>query len=197
MTRFHVKDPVDALNALFGALLPGDEVYIGIDPGKAGAIAFVPTNKKIEPLMFDMPLLTSTVNTTKKGKNKKGTRTAFAHAEIVEWFRPALENNDRVVVVLERGQPMPADTAKTAFGIGLGYGMWHLFFTVCCFRYQDVMPAVWKKQMGLSKQSKDVSRQLASQKLPKAAKFFTAKSDDGRAEAALLAVYQMQKDKQQ
>lgn len=203
VTRFHVADPRLALEEMFGALLPGDTVYVGIDPGKEGSIAFVPTNRKIEPVILDMPLIKDKVKTTKKGKTVDSVRTEFAYAEIAEWMQPAIESNDRVMFALERGQPMNkgggpvcpvchrsrAESAKTGFAVGLGYGMWQLFFAVCGFAYQEFMPAVWKKAAGLSGKSKDVSRKLASQRLPRAMKYFTAKSDHNRAEAALLALH--------
>lgn len=208
VTRFHVADPKAALEEMFGALLPGDMVYVGIDPGKEGSIAFVPTNRKIEPVILDMPLIKSKVKTHKKGKTVDSTRTEFAYAELAEWLQPAIAANERVTFALERGQPMNkgggpccpcckrsrAESAKTGFAVGLGYGMWQLCFSVCGFAYQEFMPAVWKKAAGLSGKSKDVSRQLAAQRLPQARKYFTAKSDHNRAEAALLAVHLMSKE---
>jgi crossover junction endodeoxyribonuclease RuvC len=51
-----------------------------------------------------------------------------------------------------------------------------------------VAPAIWKKHFGLST-DKDASRALAGQTFPDQADLWKLKKQDGRAEAALIALY--------
>jgi len=53
---------------------------------------------------------------------------------------------------------------------------------------QYVTPSIWKKHFGLSKE-KGVSRGFAIQRFPEHAESFQRVKDDGRAEAALIALY--------
>jgi crossover junction endodeoxyribonuclease RuvC len=53
---------------------------------------------------------------------------------------------------------------------------------------QYVTPAKWKKYFGLSK-NKGSSRGLAIQRFPQVSDKFSRVKDDGRAEAALIALY--------
>ena len=53
-------------------------------------------------------------------------------------------------------------------------------------------PASWKKHFKLSK-DKGVSRATASQRFPQNAELFKRVKDDGRAEAALIALYGYEK----
>jgi crossover junction endodeoxyribonuclease RuvC len=54
--------------------------------------------------------------------------------------------------------------------------------------HQLVTAAKWKKYFNLS-QDKGISRRLASERFPHDAEQFSRVKDDGRAEAALLALY--------
>jgi crossover junction endodeoxyribonuclease RuvC len=51
-----------------------------------------------------------------------------------------------------------------------------------------VSPQKWKRHFGLTS-DKDESRRAASRLLPKSAHLWARVKDDGRAEAALLAIY--------
>jgi crossover junction endodeoxyribonuclease RuvC len=51
-----------------------------------------------------------------------------------------------------------------------------------------VTPAKWKKHFGLNR-DKGVSRSKATERFPEYANLFSRVKDDGRAEAALIALY--------
>ena len=80
-----------------------------------------------------------------------------------------------------REGPMQARQGGVNFGIVLGLVAAHFV------RLETVAPAAWKRGMNCPK-AKDGARARASQLLPKHAGLWSRAKDDGRAEAALLAL---------
>jgi len=195
--RFHIEDPIEHLTKAIKKL--GDnQLFIGIDPGKDGAIAFLPDTSKIVPWVLDIPtekeVKKSTVKDPKnpgKKKRKTSTRRFYDYHMINRLFDPIIDRvhdgDGPVHVALERQQPRASDSGVTAFSVGVGFGMWHLFFTSFNIPWEEPLPSVWKRKMGLLKTDKDASRRKAKQLFPKAAQFFELVGDHNRAEAVLLA----------
>lgn len=194
--RFHLPDPASDLRWTLKRLRPEDKLYVGIDPGMTGAIAFVPTRRKLDPVIVDIPTKTSRVKTTRKGKAVMGNRNEYDHAKIVAILDPLIDYREKVVICLERGQPYQEDTPKTAFQVGVGFGMWGLYFAAFGLRVEEIKPAVWKRRMGLSggSENKDYSRSLTMRLYPGACHFVEFVGDHNRAEAVLLAEYQRRLD---
>jgi crossover junction endodeoxyribonuclease RuvC len=91
-------------------------------------------------------------------------------------------------VWLELVGTRPGEGAVGAFDFGRTYG---LLLGVCAAHFltvEHVTPASWKTAMKV-KGDKDVSRQRASALFPAQSGLFARVKDDGRAEAALIAVY--------
>lgn len=183
-------------------------MYIGIDPGKSGAIAvYNDRDRKYD--VYDMP----TLEVKKKvGKKVKKTRD-YDLAKLVVIFdeiqsRAKWHPNGEVIVVCEGSSGMAFtptmargayhESAKTAFekgrGIGIILAFTHLFgipITV------TVRPNEWKRALHMAnskltyKEKKDVSRQFATDLHPELIKLFKRKKDDGRAEAVLLTDWAM------
>lgn len=186
--RHHVDDPVQAVVKLYATSY--GRIWIGIDPGINGGIAFLPEDRKIaKAFAIDMPIEVTLSKrfSRKKGKSVESTKSHYDHYKITRIFDAVIDNKDRTLVGLERQMPRPTDTGVTAFAIGCGYAMWQLFFTAFAIPYEEILPAVWKRKMNLLKSGKDASRMLAKKLFPDAAEFFEFKSDDGRAEAMLVA----------
>lgn len=187
--RFHLPDPAEHLKKMLEQLVDNDLMFVGIDPGMSGAIAFLPP-RKFDPFMVDIPTLTHEVKTTKKGKQVKGKRSTYDYSAIAALLDPLIDNSHKVIIALERGQPRWQDTPKTAFSIAMGYGMWQLYFTAFGLSWDEYMPAVWKRKMKLpGGDNKDASRTLAKRLFPKAGKFLTCVGDHDRAEALILAAF--------
>lgn len=142
--------------------------YVGIDPGKQGAIAH----------LFIM---------------KEGTRFKFVQASVYDLpyddvglqyeELPRLTKHEAVVTV-ERPQWRYAHGPNQAITPWFNYGR-------LSTRYPDwteVAPATWKKALGLDK-DKDKSRAMAAKLFPGLAEQLKRKKDDGRAEALLIAYY--------
>ena len=138
-------------------------LYIGIDPGKSGAIALLDTDD-MQVKTYDMP---GTLD------EKMGLISAFGPVKCCWLERPFFP---RMIGI------------KNAVTIAVAYGELKacLFFGgVPTF---EVDPSAWKKTMRLST-DKNASRALASQYFPDCSDQWKRVKDDGRAEAALIAYY--------
>lgn len=176
------------------------DVYVGIDPGTSGAIAFLCGNHHC---VIDMPTYEKKRTRQVKVKAKKGepppeqkTKTVhgktekFLLTQICHVFKALRPVRDKVKVMLEIAQPMVAKkmgaaNIRTAFQTGIGYGMWPLFLCAKGYHVEEVDPQDWKRDFGLINKDKEDSRAKAMQMWPKAP--LTRKGDHGRAEALLLA----------
>jgi crossover junction endodeoxyribonuclease RuvC len=156
-------------------------IFLGIDPGKKGALAlFDPADNSLN--IMDMPTLPK--------RTKKGEDTNYALlGEILE---PPL--GVLVHCMLENVWSMPREGVSSAFAFGLNNGALMMGLSVHKIPFQLVTAAKWKKHYGLSS-DKGTSRAMATQRFPENAKEFSRVKDDGRAEAALLALYASEKYK--
>ena len=149
-------------------------VFIGIDPGFTGAVAFYwPQENHIQ--CFDMPVY----------KNAKG-KTELNLYELHEIIKP--EDDEQHIAVIEQVAAMRGQGVSSMFRFGQSYGATQMAVASHKVPMHLVTPAKWKTFLGLSR-DKGVSRSLASQRFPKQASMFSRAKDDGRAEAALLALY--------
>jgi crossover junction endodeoxyribonuclease RuvC len=146
-------------------------VHIGIDPGLTGAIAAVTADGA---LMWadDMPVLAGRVD---------------AH-ELVDFFEIEVVTNVTVEIVGTR----PGQGAPGVLKMGTNYGIVLGVIGALCLPVEHVTPAVWKKAMGVTA-DKETSLRRARELWPTMADRFARKKDDGRAEAALIALYGMRK----
>ena len=149
-------------------------IFIGIDPGFSGAIAFLwPDEMQVE--VFDMPVL----------KNTQGKTVLNLH-ELHSILTP--EDDDMHVAYIEQVGAMRGQGVSSMFRFGESYGATQMGVIAHKIPMRLVAPAKWKAHFGLSK-DKGVSRGLAAQCFPNQAKMFSRVKDDGRAEAALIALY--------
>lgn len=151
-------------------------VILGIDPGLSGALAFYNPETGFLSIA-DMPTIKSG---GAKGKNEID-RTALARLIDAEAKRVTH-------CFLEKVGTRPGEGAAGAFSFGTGYGMLLGILAANFVPLSLVTPAVWKKAMGCTG-DKEQSRARASDILPRHADKWPLKKHDGRAEAAVLAVY--------
>ncbi len=88
----------------------------------------------------------------------------------------------------------PGEGAVGAFAFGRSRGVVEGVLAACGVPAKHLAPATWKAAVGLPKASKDASRSEAIRRWPAHAAFFARVKDDGRAEAALIAVAGLQRD---
>lgn len=103
------------------------------------------------------------------------------------------------VVYMEKVRAMPSIPGKGGFrrsmgassAMNFGDARGSIRSVVLCHGVKLVMiePQAWKRAFGLKGSDKEMSRQCALGRCPKAAKFLKRKKDHGRAEALLIAIY--------
>ncbi len=144
---------------------------LAIDPGLSGALAFLKPSGNLT--VIDIPTL----------QLKKRVIDEYALARIVdEW---AIEVRE---VWLEQVGVRPGEGAVGAFTFGRGYGLIRGICAANFLTIHDVTPQVWKRALGVPAE-KDGARAVASRYFPRYAGEWARVKDDGRAEAALIALY--------
>lgn len=156
--------------------------YLGIDPGATGAIAFFDRDAH-ELIVHDIPTL-------KNGKN----RTIINMPVLCQLMAPP--KDVPVKAALEKVHAFEGQGISSAFNFGTGYGGLLMGLAGHSIPYRDAIPSLWKKHFklhrskGMTKtQFKKLSLGAATQLFPNQAELFKRQKDDGRAEAALLALY--------
>jgi len=145
---------------------------IGVDPGKTGAIAMLDDDGELIT-MDDMPAI---------GKH-------VSVALLKNIFHECQKHSaERVTCVIEDVHSTPQMGVTSAFSFGRSKGVVEAMAAGLGMRLVYVTPAKWKKDMSLTK-NKGHSRALATQRWPADAELFKRVKDDGRAEAALVALW--------
>jgi len=142
-------------------------IYVGIDPGKQGAIAVLDSETR-QVQCHDMPDTTSALHDLVAGL------PIVKSCAVEKPFFPAMIGISNAVKI------------ALAYGTLTGALQWR------DIPFAEVRPSKWKKAMDLSS-SKSASREKAAQMFPDQADLFKRVKDDGRAEAALIAWYWMEK----
>lgn len=162
-------------------------VYVGIDPGASGAIAFLsPKSYRV----YDMPVVKVKVKQTGRRKN----RTDYDLNSIVNLFSGLQGFKGSVRAAVEVGIPQMGygKSPYAAFRSGMSYYMWPLFLRGKGFKVKEVPAGVWKKKLGLTGYSKNASLKLARKLFPEAE--LHLKKFEGRAEALLIAHFLRSED---
>jgi crossover junction endodeoxyribonuclease RuvC len=90
---------------------------------------------------------------------------------------------------VEHVSTRPGEGAVGAFAFGRFRGVIEGVLAAAGVRCQFLTPACWKRAVGLPPgRDKDASRAAASQRWPAKAELFSRKKDDGVAEACLIAI---------
>lgn len=150
------------------------KLSLGVDPGFTGAFAFYnPETNEIEDIL-DVPL--------HEIDGKKHV-DAYTLARKIDNVSSMID-----VCAMENPGVMPgqgiSSSGRFMRTCGILYGVLVANFIPVTL----VRPNVWKKEFKLGA-DKDDARRLASSTWPKSNGLFVRKKDDGRAEAALLALY--------
>ena len=148
---------------------------IGIDPGLSGAIAIISLeNLKI----FDMPTMTV-------DRNGKAKRQVSA-AELAEMLY--LYSDKDCHVYVEKVSAMAGQGVTSVFSFGRSFGMIEGILAAFKLPVTFVPPATWTKGIGRAP-GKDASRARAMELFPDNQTDFKRVKDDGRADAALIAMW--------
>lgn len=150
-------------------------LILGIDPGLHGAIALLDPLKLKVLEVIDTPLV------YRNGKNEIDVY------ELGLWLDFRVEHID-FAVIEDVGVMTGQEGRVSMFNFGKNTGIIHGALGTLGIPMYLVKPAVWKSLMGLSR-DKEASRALATKTFPSARDFWPLKKHDGRAEAALLALF--------
>lgn len=131
---------------------------------------------KDEKIVYDMPTFEVIVN---GGKRRK--------IDTLKLLK-ILKEDGATHVFIERVNAQPGNGAAHAFTYGFGCGVIETAVIAAGLPFTYVSPVVWKKAMSCPK-DKDAARLRASQLIPDMAHNWELKKHDGRAEAALIALY--------
>jgi crossover junction endodeoxyribonuclease RuvC len=148
---------------------------LGVDPGAAGALAMIDTDLTAL-VVCDMP---STL--IKIGKGHRRQISEFWLADILRVYQPDC-------AWIERVHAMPKQGVTSSFAFGLSYGLARGVLAALGVSVTLVTPQEWKKSFRLGP-DKNEARLVAARLFPENASCFTRAKDDGRAEAALLALF--------
>ena len=139
-------------------------IFVGIDPGKSGAMAVINEKGEVVCTPFD----------------KEAYIDVLSSAPVGETF-----------CVLERVSAMPGQGTVSMFTFGENYGWIQGILDSFGIPYELVRPQAWKKSFGVTK-DKNSSIAVAKRLFPRANFKRTERSlkdDDGLCEAALIAEY--------
>ena len=146
---------------------------LGIDPGLSGALALLDPAGNLT--IHDMPTLQAA---------KRRTIDEIELARIIDAAGPIAK------AFLELVGPHHGEGPQGAFTFGRGYGLIRGILRAHFIPIVDVAPIRWQRGMGIKPGAgKDASRALAKEHFQRDAALFARVKDDGRAEAALIALY--------
>jgi crossover junction endodeoxyribonuclease RuvC len=151
---------------------------LGVDPGARGAVAFLQvSNGTILDLeVIDLPPY-----------RIKG-RTRLDEYALAREIDARLKFGRFDAAIIEQGGVRPQNGRVGAATFWLGLGAIRGIMAANFIPIETVSPAGWKQAMRVTG-DKDASRQRASTVFPRWAGLWTRAKDDGRAEAALIALH--------
>ena len=156
------------------------KIFIGIDPGLSGAIAFFDVEKG-HLSVGDMPVV--------EVKRNNKVKREVSPAALADILRAGIGPFSPVThAVLERVGAMPGQGVTSVFSFGRSVGIVEGILASLYIPVTIVQPQAWQKAAGV-RGGKDGSRLRASELFPNYAELFARKKDDGRADAALMAWY--------
>ena len=153
--------------------------FIGIDPGKTGAIArWTPSLRKW--LVLDMP--------TVKITRRSGTKKVIDHQTLAAVM--AAMSLPGSVGCVEEVASRTGQGVVSVFDFGLSYGAARQALASAEVPFIERVPQVWKRYHCIpAGADKEFSRELAILHFPAQAALLSRKKDNGRAEAMLIAEF--------
>ena len=153
---------------------------LGIDPGASGALAFLTISGglPVELETVDLPTL------------KIGKRTSLDAYSLAREIDARAHHGSELIAcaMLEQGGVRPQNGRVGAATFWLGLGVIRGVLAANFIPIEIVAASTWKRSLRLVG-DKDASRSRASSIFPRWADQWSRAKDEGRAEAALIALY--------
>ncbi len=153
-------------------------LFVGIDPGLSGAIAFRRSDDEMDVL--PLPVLTIT--------KAKGIRRVLDLTALANILDDKTKSATGARVFIEHVSAMPKQGVASMFAFGETYGAIKGIVAAHFLPMTLITPVMWKAKLKVSK-NKDDARYRASQLMPRFAHLWSRRSEDGLAEAAMIAFY--------
>jgi crossover junction endodeoxyribonuclease RuvC len=150
-------------------------IFLGIDPGIHGALAYV-------TITTDGPRIIDAIDIPTIGAKAK--ERVNVHA-VQEWIL----QHGPFRAFIERGQAMPRQGASSGYKFGRAVGAIEATVALCNVPLEIVEPSVWKRALRLKGKDKEGARQRALELFPHAQHLLTRRKDHQRAEAMLIAYF--------
>ena len=154
--------------------MAAQQTILGIDPGLSGAFAIYDGE---DIGVADIP----TVKAASRGRE-------VDWAALKRVLEATLSHSDPGHAFIERVGAMPGQGVSSMFKFGFVAGGLRGLLAAYSMPVTYVTPVTWKRALGVQK-GKDAARARASELIPKGAQYWQRVKDDGRAEAALIALY--------
>jgi len=126
-------------------------IYLGVDPGKSGAIAAITSNRDVLGWI----------------------KLCETEHDVAAWLRSISERAE-CVAALEKVHSMPRQGVSSTFKFGMSYGFVRGLLVANRVPFTDVTPSKWQGDMKCrTKGDKNVTKSAAQQMFPKKAKKIT------------------------
>lgn len=156
-------------------------IFIGIDPGLSGALAFwEPSTRALA--IFDMP----TIDVIRSNKKRRQIDTALLLSHLSAKTERLMRTDMRAAIELSGVRP--GEGAVGAHRNGINWGVAYMALVALKIPHEIVSPQMWKHQMR-APADKTSARLRASELMPEHAGMWPLKKHDGRAEAAMIAMW--------
>jgi hypothetical protein len=118
-------------------------LFVGIDPGKGGAVSFI---------TYEGELIGCYMTPTHKFPKDK---PKFKGYDVYEMARLIRRHGNPRAVTIENVHALPLDGKSSAFTFGYGVGLWHGICGALNVPVIEVTPNMWIKHYGLVSKRKD------------------------------------------
>jgi crossover junction endodeoxyribonuclease RuvC len=155
-------------------------VFVGIDPGVSGAVAFLDQDGDLIEVL-DMPTMLMSATSKKQQVN------AYELSKLFDVGIDYSGTVPEITAYVERVSSMPGQGVASMFNFGVSFGIIQGVLAGLSIPMQLVTPVKWKRHHGLQGADKDYARTKAQNLYPVAP--LGRKKDIGRADALLIARY--------
>lgn len=148
-------------------------IYIGIDPGKKGALALLDTRENNKPLIIP-----------------------FDPEKYIDTLWAIKCDDEPCICCIEQVHALQGNGVTSSFEFGKTYGWLLGMLDAIGIPYQPISPQKWKKEFGLISKDKADSIDVCKRLFPGVILLRTERSrvdDNNMAESALLALYAKRK----
>jgi len=155
-------------------------IYVGIDPGKSGAVAALNQDGEIVSIQ-DTPTMH-----VKKGRKNSNV---YLPSNMMALLKAINDSGKIAVVGIERAQAMPRQGSTSGFTIGYGYGLWTGIAIALQLPIEVIEAQAWKRHARIPIGSDKKASIVRALQIWPSCRELSRRKDDGRAEALMIAEY--------